>query len=49
MVSEDLYKQVSVFEFRTLVFKTANNDQKFLIIDVVITFCWYHALVVERH
>ena len=49
MVSEDLYRQVSVFKFRTPVFKTANNGQKFLIIDVVITFCWYHALVVKCH
>ena len=49
MVSEDLYKQVSVFKFRTPVFKTVNNDQEFLIVDVVITFCWYHALVVECH
>ena len=47
MVSEDLYEQVSVFEFRTPVFKTVNNDQKFLIVNVIITFCWYHALVVE--
>ena len=39
MISEDLYEQESVFEFRTSVFKTVNNDQKFLIVDVVITFC----------
>ena len=49
MVSEDLYRQVSVFKFRTPVFETVNNGQKFLIVDVIITFCWYHALVVECH
>ena len=38
-----------MFEFGTPVFKTVNNGQKFLIVDVVITFCWYYALVVECH
>ena len=37
VVSEDLYRQVSVFEFWTPVFKAVNNGQEFFVIDVIVT------------
>ena len=49
MVSEDLYEQISVFQFQTPVFKAADNDQKLFIINVIIALCRYHAFVVEDH
>ena len=49
VISEDLYEQVSVFEFWMSVFKAVNNGQEFFVVDVVVTLCWYHALVVECH
>ena len=49
MISEDLYRQISVFQFQTPVFKAADNSQKLFIIDIIIALCEYHAFVVEGH
>ena len=49
IVSEDLYEQVSVFQFQTPVFKAADNSQKLFIIDIIIALCEYHAFVVKGH
>ena len=49
MISKDLYKQISVFQFQTSVFKAADNDQKLFIINIIIALHRYYALVVEDH
>ena len=49
MISEDLYEQISVFQFQTSVFKAADNDQKLFIVDVIIALCRYYAFVVKDH
>ena len=49
MISEDLYRQISVFQFQTLVFKAADNDQKLFVVDVIIALCEYYTFVVKDH
>jgi len=31
------------------MFQTANNDQQFFVIDLVVTFCENHVLAIEDH
>ena len=49
MISEDLYEQISVFQFWTPVFRAADNGQELFVIDVIIALCEYHAFVIEGY
>jgi len=49
MIDEHLNEQFDAFKLESSVFKTSNNDQQFLVIDVIIAFSENHALAVESY
>jgi len=49
MIDEHLNKQLDAFKLESSVFETSNNDQQFLVIDVIIAFSKNHALAVESY
>ena len=49
MIDEDLDQNICTFQFKTLMFQTANNDQQFFVIDFVVAFCQNHVLTIKDH
>jgi len=49
MIDEHLNEQLNAFKLKSSMFKTLNNDQQFLVIDVIIAFSKNHALAVESY
>jgi len=49
MINEDLDQNICTFQFRASMLQAANNDQQFLVIDLVVAFCKNHVLAVEDH
>jgi len=49
MIDEDFDQNICTFQFKASVLQTANNDQQFLVIDLVVAFCKNHVLAVKDH
>jgi len=49
MIDKHLNEQLNAFKLESSVFETLNNDQQFLVIDVIIAFSENHALAVESY
>ncbi len=49
MIDEHLNEQLDAFKLKSSMFKTSNNNQQFLVIDVIIAFSENHALAVESY
>jgi len=49
MINEDLDQNIRTFQFEASMFQTANNDQQFFVIDLVVAFCENHVLAIEDH
>jgi len=49
MIDEDLDQNICTFQFRASMLQAANNNQQFLIIDLVVAFCKNHVLAVKNH
>jgi len=49
MINEHLNEQFDAFKLKSSMFETSNNDQQFLVIDVIIAFSENHALAVESY
>lgn len=49
MVGEYLNEKVRAFEFRSPMLEAANNNQKFLVVDMIVTLSWNHAFAIESH
>jgi len=49
MIDEHLNEQFNAFKLESSMFKTSNNDQQFLVINVIIAFSENHALAVESY
>ncbi len=49
MINEHLNEQLNAFKLKSSMFKTSNNDQQFLVIDVIIAFSENHAFAVETY
>jgi len=49
MIDEDLDQNIHTFQFEASMFQTANNDQQFFVIDLVVAFCKNHVLVIKDH
>ena len=44
MIDEDLDQNIRTFQFEMSMLQAANDDQQFLVIDFVVTFCENHVL-----
>jgi len=49
MINEDLDRNIHTFQFETSMLQAANDDQQFLVINLVVTFCENHVLAIEDH
>jgi hypothetical protein len=49
MINEDLDQNIHTFQFKASMFQAANNNQQFLIVNLVITFCENHILAIKDH
>jgi hypothetical protein len=49
MIDEHLNEQLDAFKLKSSVFETLNNDQQFLVIDMIIAFSENHAFAVESY
>ncbi len=49
MINKHLNEQFDAFKLKSSMFETSNNDQQFLVIDVIIAFSENHALAVESY
>jgi len=49
MIDEDLDQNIRTFQFEASMLQAANDDQQFLVIDLVVTFCKNHVLAIEDH
>jgi len=49
MIDEHLNEQLDAFKLESSMFETLNNDQQFLVIDVIIAFSENHAFAVESY
>jgi len=49
MIDKDLDRNISTFQFETLVFQALNNSQKLFVVDLVVAFCRDNVLAVEDH
>ncbi len=49
MIDEDLDQNIHTFQFEASMLQAANDDQQFLVIDLVVTFCKNHVLAIEDH
>jgi len=49
MINEHLNEQLDAFKLKSSVFETLNNDQQFLVIDLIIAFSENHAFAVESY
>jgi len=49
MIDEDLDQNIRTFQFEALMFQTANNDQQFFVINLVVAFCKNHVLAIEDY
>jgi len=49
MIDEDLDQNIRTFQFKASMLQAANDDQQFLVIDLVVTFCKNHVLAIEDH
>ncbi len=49
MIDENLDQNIRTFQFETSMFQTANNDQQFFVINLVVAFCKNHVLAIKDH
>jgi len=49
MINEHLNEQLDAFKLESLMLETSNNDQQFLVIDVIIAFSKNHAFAVKSY
>jgi len=49
MIDEDLDQNIRIFQFEASMFQTANNDQQFFVINLVVAFCKNHVLAIEDY
>jgi len=49
VIDEDLDRNIRTFQFEALMLQAANDDQQFLVIDLVVAFCENHVLAIEDH
>ncbi len=49
MIDKDLDQNIDTFQFETSMLQTANNDQQFFVVDLVVAFCENHVLAIKDH
>jgi len=49
MIDENLDQNICTFQFRMSMLQAVNNDQQFLVIDLVVAFCENHVLAVKDY
>jgi len=49
MIDENLNQNIRTFQFKASMLQAANDDQQFLVIDLIVTFCKNHVLAIEDH
>jgi len=49
MIDENLNQNIHTFQFETSVLQAANDDQQFLVINLVVAFCENHVLAIEDY
>jgi len=49
MIDEDLNQNICTFQFEISMFQTANNDQQFFVINLVVAFCENYVLAIKDH
>ncbi len=49
MINEHLNEQLNAFKLESSMFETLNNDQQFLVINMIIAFSENYAFAVESY
>ncbi len=49
MIDENLDENIHTFQFEMSMLQAANDDQQFLVIDLIIAFCKNHVLAIKDH
>ena len=49
MINEDLDQNICTFQFEISMLQAVNDDQQFLVINLVVAFCKNHVLAIEDY